>query len=158
MKTLYSITLLILLINFPVKKIMEQNTGKMDKLFWIADNWISTEGDTKSYEHWEKVSDDLLIGGSETLKNGDTIFAEKLKIEKTDEGIFYVADVKHNPEPVRFKLTEVNDSLAVFENPEHDFPIKITYINEDGNLHSFIEGPGKDGKNKKIDFYMIKMR
>lgn len=138
--------------------IMPQEKTDMEKLLWIVDSWVSADGESKQYEEWKIVDDKLITGSSKTIKNGEVIFSEKLKIINTDEGIFYVADVKHNPEQVRFKLTDVNDSLAVFENPEHDFPKKITYMHEEGNLHAFIEGPGKDGQNKKIDFYLIKMR
>src|SRR4030095_2717040 len=146
-----------LAINIPA--MAQTNTqNPMEKLSWIIDRWISSEGDTKSYEYWEKTSDDLLIGASETVKDGDTIFSEKLRIEKSSEDIFYIADVKHNPAPVKFKLTSINDTEAVFENPEHDFPQKITYRQEEGNLHSSIEGPGKEGKWKKIDFLMSRMR
>jgi len=134
--------------------------SSMDKLLWIVDNWVSMNDSpgTRSYEEWVKVNDNLYEGSSRTEKDGKVTFSEKLKIESTPEGIFYVADVKHNPAPVKFKLTEVNDTLAVFENPEHDFPKKITYSLEEGNLHAWIEGPGKDGTTKKIDFYMTKMR
>ncbi len=149
---------LILLFIINTSGIMTQEKTDMDKLLWIVDYWVSSDGESKSMEEWNKTNDSLYEGGSSTIKNGVVIFAEKLKIEKTPEGIYYVADVKHNPEPVRFKLTEVNDSLAMFENPEHDFPKKITYMHEDGNLHAFIEGPGKNGKNKKIDFYMTKLK
>ena len=62
------------------------------------------------------------------------------------------------PAPVKFLLTGVSDTSAVFENPEHNFPKKITYLLEDGNLHAYIEGHGKDGNTKKIDFYFNKMR
>lgn len=137
---------------------MAQNDNNMDKLLWIVDKWVSSDGETKSYESWEKISDELFLGGSQTIKNGDTIFSESLKIVKTAEGIFYVADVKHNPAPVKFKLTDVSDTRAVFENPDHDFPQKISYEMKDGNLHAWIEGPGKDGKWKKVDFLMTKMR
>ena len=54
------------------------------------------EDGTRSYEHWEKINDDLFIGGSETVKNGDTVFSEKLKLEKTTEGIFYVGVKKED--------------------------------------------------------------
>jgi hypothetical protein len=129
-----------------------------EKLSWIVDRWVSTDGESTTYEHWEKTSNTLLTGGSETVKNGDTLFAEKLKIELTGENIYYIADVKHNPAPVRFKLTSITDTEAVFENPEHDFPQKITYKNTGGVLHASIEGPGKDKNWKKIDFIMNKMR
>lgn len=135
-----------------------QNSANMQKLLWIVDSWVSQNENTTSYEHWEKINDSLYTGGSETIKNGDTVFAEKLKIELIEGSIYYIADVAHNPAPVKFILTEVNDNSAVFENPEHDFPQKITYMNEDGTLHAVIEGPGKDGKLKKADFFMQKMR
>ncbi len=136
---------------------MAQNSD-MKKLEWIVDNWISSTGETKSYEHWQKIDDEHFVGGSETVKNGDTLFSETLKLEKQTEGIFYIADVKHNPAPVKFKLIEVTDTSAVFVNPDHDFPQKISYENKDGNLHAWIEGPGKNGTWKKVDFLMIKMR
>ena len=134
-----------------------QNTD-MQKLAWIVDHWIATDGESKSYEHWEKTNETLFTGGSETIKNGDTVFSEKLKIELIDGNIYYIADVSHNPAPVKFKLTKLTDSEAVFENPEHDFPKKISYKQVDGNLHASIEGPGKDKQWKKIDFVMNKMR
>ena len=125
---------------------MAQNDDNMKKLLWIVDSWVSTDGDARSYENWEKINEDLYIGGSKTVKNGDTLFSESLKLEKTSEGIFYIADVKHNPAPVRFMLTEVSETSAVFKNPDHDFPQKISYELKEGNLHALIEGPGKDGK------------
>jgi hypothetical protein len=137
---------------------MSYSQTDFEKLSWIVDRWVSTDGESISYEHWEKSSDNLLTGGSETVKNGDTLFAEKLKIEYYEGNIYYIADVKHNPAPVRFKLVSLSESEAVFENPEHDFPQRITYKQMEGSLHASIEGPGKDNKWKKIDFIMNKMR
>jgi hypothetical protein len=135
-----------------------QNKSDMEKLSWIVDRWVSSNGESTSYEHWEKVSETMFTGSSETVKNGDTLFSEKLKIEFTDGNIYYVADVKHNPEPVKFKLISFSESEAVFENPEHDFPQKITYKHVEGNLHASIEGPGKNNTWKKIDFHMNRIR
>lgn len=137
---------------------MAQEKTDMQKLLWIADSWVSASGETTSYEEWKVINDNLYEGGSKTVKEGKTIFSETLKIESTAEGIYYVADVAHNTAPVKFKLTSVSDTSAVFENPLHDFPQKITYLLEEGNLHAIIEGPGKDGKIKKVDFFMQKMR
>lgn len=140
------------------KTAFSQNNADMQKLLWIVDKWVSQSETSTSYEHWEKTNETLYTGGSETIKNGDTVFAEKLKIELIEGKVYYIADVAHNPAPVKFLLTEVNENSAIFENPEHDFPQKITYINENGILHAVIEGPGKDGKTKKVDFFMQKMR
>ena len=137
---------------------MSQNESDMEKLSWMLDRWVSSNGDTKSYEHWEKVSGTEFTGGSETIRGGDTIFSEKLSIELTGGEIIYFADVKHNPEPVGFKLTGITESEAVFENPEHDFPQKITYRYIDGKLNASVEGPGKNEAWRKIDFIMDRMR
>lgn len=154
MRIFITVFLILILVSMPDS----QSHKNLDELLWIADNWIISEGGVVSHEHWTKVNDTLYEGGSETIKNGDTIFAEKLKIIVKDGEIFYVADVKHNPEPVYFKLTGSDTNKAVFENPEHDFPQKITYELENGNLHAYIEGPGKEGKWKKVDFFMTRMR
>jgi len=132
--------------------------NEMEKLSWILDKWAGKDGESTSYETWIRINDNLYEGSSETIKTGDTTFLEKLKIEKTGDGIFYTADVKHNPKPVSFKLIQISDIEAVFENSEHDFPQKISYRNEDGKLHAWIEGPGKKGKWQKIDFCMSKIR
>ena len=148
----------LIIIIFLSFNIMAQQKSDMQKLLWIADSWVSVSGETTSYEEWKVINDDLFEGGSKTIKDGKVIFSESLKIENSAEGIFYVADVSHNPAPVKFKLVSITDTSAVFENPLHDFPQKITYVQEEGNLHAFIEGPGKDGKTKKVDFFMQKMR
>jgi hypothetical protein len=135
-----------------------QTNRNLDEVAWIADSWIISSGDAVTHEHWTKVSDTLFEGGSETIKNGDTIFSEKLKIIVKDNDIFYVADVKHNPAPVYFKLVYSDSNKAVFENPEHDFPQKITYELSGGDLHAYIEGNGKDRKWKKVDFYFTRRR
>lgn len=41
----------------------------------------------------------------------------------------------------------------VFENPEHDFPQKITCtLNPDGSVLAVIEGSGPEGELKRIEF------
>jgi hypothetical protein len=152
MKKILILTAILIFVN------MSQAQNDMDKLSWIVDRWVSTDGESASYEHWEKTGENLFTGGSETVKNGDTLFAEKLKIELINGSIYYIADVFHNPAPVKFKLTHLAENEAVFENPQHDFPQKISYKQIDGDLHASIEGPGKDNKWRKIDFVMKKMR
>ncbi|RPI16928.1 MAG: hypothetical protein EHM58_10990 [Ignavibacteriae bacterium] len=131
----------------------------LDKFDWMLDNWVMADENGITRERWIKESDTILRGNSYTIKNGDTVFTEKISIEKRGDEIFYIAIVAHNPGPVDFKLVYLSDTKAVFENPEHDFPQRITYINEeDGSLFAQIEGPNKDGKTIKIDFLMKKER
>ena len=49
--------------------------------------------------------------------------------------------------------------LAVFENPSHDFPTKISYqrVAED-SLTILVSGPGKDGKESVIRYELQAVR
>ena len=52
-----------------------------------------------------------------------------------------------------FKLTSLKGGEAIFENPEHDFPKKIVYARQpDGSLLAAIEGPGRDGKPRRVEY------
>ena len=62
-----------------------------------------------------------------TMKGPDTVSFEKLKLIVKDENVFYIADVPENKGPVYFRVTEIWETSFTCENPEHDFPKKITY-------------------------------
>jgi hypothetical protein len=141
-----------------VSMMKAQSKPEMEKLLWIIDKWVSSNDESSSYEEWNRINDTLFEGSSKTVKDGKIIFEEKLKIIEENGDIFYVADVKHNPAPVYFRLTYSEANIAVFENPEHDFPKKVTYKHEEGTLHATIEGPSKKGDWKKVDFYFNKIR
>ena len=68
--------------------------------------------------------------------------------------IFYIAKVHHNELPIAFKLTQCSDSVAVFENPEHDFPKKIEYKLTDQDRITVTVG--SSGEGFKIDFQRAK--
>ena len=91
-----------------------QISFSLDKLIWILDTWISSDGNVKNIESWNKVNDKLFEGSSETIQDGDIVFSEKLKIIYLDCGIYYVADVKNNPAPVYFKLISQTDDESSF--------------------------------------------
>jgi hypothetical protein len=139
----------------------DKNTGlnEIEKLSWIIDKWISLSGESIIYENWKKLDDTTFTGVSHTVKNGDTVFTEKLKIEKIDNDIFYTAVVAHNPGPVSFKLVELGENKAVFENPEHDFPNRIIYIlKDDGSLYARIESKNKKGEPVTGEFFYTRAR
>ena len=51
-----------------------------------------------------------------------------------------------------FTSVAVSDSMAVFENPEHDFPQRIIYRRSAADsLHARIEGP-RNGQVRGVDF------
>ena len=123
------------------------------KLKWLTGNWKLTglKPGQSGNETWEQVSAIRFNGKSFTLKGIDTLEVEKLSLICKDENIFYVADVAHNPKPVYFILTDITDHSFTCENPDHDFPKKITYVLTDGKIKATISGNGKS-----IDYYFEK--
>jgi hypothetical protein len=130
-----------------------------EKLSWIADRWVFKDGEDIIYENWVKSGDTLFSGESYTVRDGDTVFTEQLKIEKIGDDVSYTAIVGHNPGPVSFKLIELEDSKAVFENPEHDFPNRIIYeLMNNSVLHARVEGKNKKGEDASIELYYTRAR
>jgi hypothetical protein len=135
------------------------DSNPFEKLSWIVDRWISPLGESITYENWVRVDDTTFSGESHTIKDGDTVFTEQLKIEKIGDDIYYTAVVKHNPGPVHFKLVELGENKAVFENPKHDFPNRIIYmLKDDGTLYARIEGKNKKGEDAAGEFFYTRAR
>lgn len=107
----------------------QQNKISLASFTWLIGTWENMDmepGETAA-ETWSRGEAGSLLGLGCTLRGNDTVFIEKLKIVKKDGDWYYVADVSHNAAPVFFKMTSVNASGFVCENPEHDFPQKISY-------------------------------
>jgi Domain of unknown function (DUF6265) len=153
--------LLIFFLFISMSDSQDKNTieNPIEKLSWIVDRWVSNDEESITYENWEMEDDTTFSGESYTVKNGDTVFNEQLKIEKIAEDVYYTAIVKHNPDPVHFKLVELGENKVVFENPEHDFPNKIMYmLKKDGSLYARIEGKNKKGEDVTGEFFYKRAR
>lgn len=122
-----------------------QITEKFKKINWVIGTWYRTNAKPgrSGIEKWEITSANELRGFGINLQGKDTTFVEKLRIIIKDDNIVYVADVPENQKPVYFKLTEISDTGFVCENPEHDFPKKISYQLEGKKLKAQISGDGK---------------
>ena len=119
--------------------------SNFNKLRWLTGTWnrTNTKPGHTAHERWEKSGNNEMQGWGVNLKGQDTLFVEKLKLVIKDNHIYYVADVPENKQPVYFKLTEIIKESFVCENPDHDFPKKITYILEGAKLKATISGNGK---------------
>lgn len=124
---------------------------------WLIGTWKRETSRGITVEKWTKVSDLTLEGESFTIQNGDTTFAEYLRLLQFGKEIFYTPKVAHNKYPVPFKLIKVDENGFTFEHSEHDFPQRIIYKQKkDGSLHARIEGT-RNGKESWVDFYFRKV-
>lgn len=152
LKKLYSL-LLLLVIAYTCGYSQSSGSKKLNQLFWLIGTWErqNVKPGKTSHEHWESVSDNTMQGWGVTLAGTDTIFVEKLQIVNNAAGLFYVADVAENAEPVYFKIVALSEQGFVSENPEHDFPKRIAYALNGDQLKVTISGDGKE-----IDFLFRK--
>ncbi len=106
------------------------------------------------YEHWDKLNSRILKGFSYKIKNGQIEISEYLDISEKNNQTIYTAAVinQNNGKGIEFKLTKT-DSTFTFENPDHDFPKKISY-QKLSDYEIFIQF--SDGNQKSFSFKMIK--
>lgn len=113
----------------------------LSDLAFMAGCWRGTvaEGGTVE-ERYNPPAGGLMLGTSQTIVDGRTVFFEFLKIEQSEGGIVMTPAPRGKPS-VPFKLVSLAGKKAVFENLEHDFPKRIIYqLRDDGSLVARIEG------------------
>lgn len=119
--------------------------SSVDQVKWLEGNWRRTNSKAgqSGLEVWKKISSTELNGRGITMHGSDTAFIEKLRIIVRDGNLFYVADVPENQKLVYFRLTDIKQNSFTCENPDHDFPKKISYSLDGNKLHATISGNGK---------------
>lgn len=118
---------------------------------WLAGHWCLQQEDVVVEELWLPATGDALLGISRTVKAGQTLGFEFLRVATVDGVITYLAQPGGRP-PTAFARTEAGDNWIRFENLQHDYPQRIEYRREGDRLNAAITGPGKDGKAKTIPF------
>jgi hypothetical protein len=112
----------------------------LDGLTFLVGNWKGESGGARFEERWTDAEGGMMLGVSRTVVSGKAVGFEFLRIQKRDDGIFYVAQPNGRP-PTEFKLTEQSGTTAVFENPQHDHPKVIRYrLDTDRTLTAEVEG------------------
>jgi hypothetical protein len=120
----------------------------VSELSWLSGDWQTAAGGrSQTDEHWTAPLGGSMMGLSRTVAGGRTYEFEYLRIEQRPDGIYYVAHPKARCPGTDFKLTRLTTTEAVFENPSHDFPKRITYRKSvDGSLVASVDGgPGSKG-------------
>jgi len=126
----------------------------LDQFKTLEGDWSMKIGESYVGEVWTTKNDTLLSGYSYEITGNDTVITENLQIVSSPEGIFYIPTVygQNNDEPVPFRLTQSGEDEFIFENPEHDFPVKISYrFISPGQLRAEVSGP-VGGKMRSLEF------
>ncbi len=121
-------------------------------VFRLSGDWISVRGDRITTETWQQVGPGTFEGLGRTFRRSDeeTVEKEALRLVEMEGEIFYLAKVAHNALPIAFRLVDSRPDRMEFENPEHDFPRRITYIFDCESRMTVIVGD--DDRNFKLEF------
>lgn len=108
-----------------------------------------------SHENWRRESDEVLVGKGFALKGRDTVFVEDLKLERSADHVVYSARIRseNNGEWVPFTAQPHGPDSLVFENPGHDFPQCITYVQDTADQSWTVQVSGmENGKERSESF------
>ncbi len=137
-----------------------QKSNHIHQTEWILGTWEQKTSRGIVFETWEKISDRELRAKSYLLNDSDTVLMETVSLLQKEDNLFYIPTVpnQNKGQAVFFALTSIDQSVMVFENPDHDFPQKIMYRKAgQDSLVAEISGI-REGKESRRLFPMKKKR
>jgi hypothetical protein len=115
--------------------------GDVERLGWLEGRWVGEKDGVSMEELWTAPRGGALLGIHSDVKAGRLVSWEFLRIADSGDGVSYFASPR-SAAPTLFKLVDIGERRAVFENRQHDFPQRIVYwLDAQGALHARIEGP-----------------
>ena len=126
----------------------------IDDLAWLSGCWAAANQEAGSGEQWMPPAGSTMIGVSRSVRNGETVAFEFIRIvEQDDGGLEFIASPS-GQSTASFSMLSLSDREVIFENPDHEFPQRIIYrLMSDEDLLGRIEGT-IDGKERAVDFPM----
>ncbi|ANO52946.1 hypothetical protein BA177_02870 [Woeseia oceani] len=139
---------MLLLTSLPVQ------AADINTLNWLAGCWQHDNAEAGNVEVWTRPAGGTMLGASRTVRDGQTVAWEYLRIEADERGqLSYIASPSGQT-TTRFRMARLATHDVVFENLQHDFPQRIRYRQlASGQLLASIEGESK-GQNRLIEFLL----
>jgi hypothetical protein len=95
-------------------------------LHWLAGCWERTRPTSRMVELWTPAVNNVMTGTSWSVTDSSQRELEQLRLFARGDTLIYEAHPSTQAMN-EFKSTKVSANEIVFEDPEHDFPQKITY-------------------------------
>ena len=121
---------------------------------WLAGCWEASNGGTVTQENWMEPLGGMMLGMNRVVKGDGIQGYEFLILTAFDSALVYEARPSGQP-PAEFRSTEVQEDMIRFENPEHDFPRRITYVLKDTDSLEVRVDNGRDGEGFALRFQRV---
>jgi hypothetical protein len=96
-------------------------------LAWLSGAWVSRDGDRWTEEWWTPPRGGIMIGAGFSGRGDKAGAFEHMRIMADKEGKIAFFGMPGGAPAVRFALVKGGKGEAVFENPAHDHPQRISY-------------------------------
>jgi hypothetical protein len=149
-----ALAVVFVVVRFGEKKAAEG--AEIDDLEWMVGYWRGEKDDVVMEELWLAPAGGRMIGLHRDVPEEGDVLSEHLRIEGGAGGVDYVAAPIGRQE-ARFRLIELGDKRALFENRKHDYPERILYWADHRGLHVRIEGE-TDGKQRHEEWLWRRSR
>jgi hypothetical protein len=146
MRALAAAAVLLPLAAAPAVRPPAETPPSLAALGFMAGCWRGPSGDGATIEeYYTSPAENLMLGVSRYTRGARVTSYEFSTIAREDSAIV-LTPRPVGQEPAPFRLTRLDSSSAVWENPGHDFPRLIAYRRGPGDsLIARIEGPGREG-------------
>jgi hypothetical protein len=135
---------------------LQSLAADISQLSWLSGCWSYDAQDSGSGEYWTPPAGGSMLAVARTVRDGQTVGFEYLRIAETDEESLALFASPSGQTPARFELLSLTETEVVFENSDHDFPQRVIYrIGENGTVLGRVEGES-DGTKIGIDFPMTR--
>ena len=124
-------------------------------LGWLAGCWQGRSGTRLVEEQWLAPRGGALLGMSRTTRGDSLVTFEFMRIAEAGDTLVFAAAPAGQP-PAEFRGRAPRDGEVVFENPEHDFPQRISYRRAGADsLVARVEGT-RGGAQRAFDFPYVR--
>lgn len=113
-------------------------------LHWMVGSWSGTADGATTTERWCPDALGRLVGDNRTIMQSREVAFELLAILEVDGVITYAARPGGRTPATPFaREATTAPSAAIFANPAHDFPQRLSYVRTDDRLDVRADGSGQ---------------
>jgi hypothetical protein len=129
-------------------------TSDVTQLAWFTGCWQIARGEQVVDEQWMAPRAGVMLGMSRTVRRGRATATEFVTLRVVDGRVVYEANPS-GQKPTSFPATTVSSDRAVFENPSHDYPKRITYERKGEAALTASIDDGTGGKRVEYPFRRV---
>jgi hypothetical protein len=103
---------------------------------WLEGHWhrLGQKGEAQTYEVWRESEDGQFLGHGFVLQGTDTVWEERMVLLSVNDGWQLRVKTPGNDDEVQFAMTSSGPYQFIVKNPQHDFPQRIHYWLDNGQL------------------------